>query len=101
MGSAPHFLGIGPSVEEATEDAARRAVDFAVSRTGLHRKMPTCCIIGETARVGTSPHPVIATQLIVSEEPLDAGRAAGDPRWDPTPQSDSAWARKGKLSSIR
>jgi len=38
QGGAVHFVGVGPSVEEATEDAAGRAVDFAVTRTGLGRE---------------------------------------------------------------
>jgi amidase len=77
QGGAVHFVGVGPSVEEATEDAARRAVEFAVARTGLSREEAymLLSIIGEL-RVGTSPRPVMATRLIVPEEPL---RAAG---WD-------------------
>jgi len=68
-------LGSARNVEEATEDAARRAVDFAVARTGLSREEAyiLLSIIGEL-RVGTSPRPVMATRLIVPEEPL---RAAG------------------------
>jgi acetamidase/formamidase len=75
QGGAVHFVGVGPSVEEATEDAAGRAVDFAVTRTGLGREEAymLLSIIGEL-RVGTSPRPVMATRLIVPEEPL---RAAG------------------------
>ena len=75
QGGAVHFVGVGPSVEEATEDAARRAVDFTVARTGLSREEAymLLSIIGEL-RVGTSPRPVMATRLIVPEEPL---RAAG------------------------
>jgi len=74
-GGAVHFVGVGRSVEEATEDAARRAVDFAVARTGLDREEAymLLSIIGEF-RVGTSPRPVTATRLIVPEEQL---RAAG------------------------
>jgi hypothetical protein len=37
-GGAVHFVGLDPNIEEATEDAFCRAVDFAVARTGL-----TCC----------------------------------------------------------
>jgi amidase len=74
-GGAVHFVGVGPNVEEATEDAARRAVDFTVARTGLCREEAymLLSIIGEL-RVGTSPRPVMATRLIVPEEQL---RAAG------------------------
>jgi hypothetical protein len=35
---ALHFVGIASSVEEATEDAARRAVDSTVAHTDLDRK---------------------------------------------------------------
>ena len=75
QGGAVHFVGVGPSVEETTEDAARRAVDFAVARTGLDEEVTytLLSIIGEL-RVGTSPRPVRATRLIVPEEQL---RAAG------------------------
>jgi acetamidase/formamidase len=75
QGQAVHFVGVGPSVEEATEDAARHAVDFAAARTGLDREEAylLLSIIGEL-RVGTSPRPVMATRLIVPEAPL---RAAG------------------------
>ena len=64
-----------PSVEEATEDAARRAIDFAVARTSLDREeaYTLLSIIGEL-RIGTSLRPVMATRLIVPEEQL---RAAG------------------------
>jgi acetamidase/formamidase len=63
------------SVEEATEDAARRAVDFTVACTGLDREEAymLLSIIGELP-VGTSPRPVMATRRIVPEEQL---RAAG------------------------
>ena len=56
QGGAVHFVGIGPSVEEATEDAARRAVDFAVTRTDLGREEAymLLSVIGKL-RVGTSP----------------------------------------------
>ena len=70
QGGAVHFVGVGSSVEEATEDAARRAVEFTVGRTGLSREEAymLLSIIGEL-RVGTSPRPVMATRLIVPEEP--------------------------------
>jgi acetamidase/formamidase len=72
-GGAVHFVGVGPSVEDATEDAARRAVDFAVARTGLDREEAYMLlnITGEL-RVGNSPRPVMATRLIVPKEPLRA-----------------------------
>jgi hypothetical protein len=37
-GGALRFVGLGPSIKEATEGAARRAVDFAVASTGLGRE---------------------------------------------------------------
>jgi hypothetical protein len=79
QGGAVHFVGIGPSVEEATEDAARRAVEFAVARTGLGREEAymLLSIIGEL-QVGTSPRPVMATRLIVPEEPLRAAGRGGE-----------------------
>ena len=79
QGGAVHFVGVGPNVEEATEDAARRAVDFAASRTGLDREEAymLLSIIGEL-RVGTSPRPVMATRLIVLEEPLRAAGWSGE-----------------------
>jgi acetamidase/formamidase len=57
------------------EDAARRAVDFTVTRTDLAREEAymLLSIIGEL-RVGTSPRPVMATRLIVPQEQL---RGAG------------------------
>jgi amidase len=79
QGGAVHFVGVGPSVEEATEDAARRAVDFAVARTDLDREEAymLLSIIGEL-RVGTSPRPVMATRLIVPEEQLRAAGWSGE-----------------------
>jgi acetamidase/formamidase len=79
QGGAVHFVGVGPNVEEATEDAARRAVEFAVARTDLDREEAymLISIIGEM-RVGTSPRPVMATRLIVPEEQLRAAGWNGD-----------------------
>lgn len=78
QGGAVHFVGVGPSVEEATDDAARRAVDFAVVRTSLNREEAymLLSIIGEL-RVGASPRPVMATRLIVPEEQLHAAGSNG------------------------
>jgi acetamidase/formamidase len=79
QGGAVHFVGVGPSVEEATKDSARRAVEFTVARTGLSREEAymLLSIIGEL-RVGTSPRPVMATRLIVPEEPLRAAGWSGE-----------------------
>jgi hypothetical protein len=98
---AAHFVGVGPNVEEASEDAASLAADFAVARTGLNREEAymLLSIIGEL-RVGTSPHPVIATQPIVLEEPLRSP-VAGKPYINIQIRRTGAWARKSKLSLIR
>jgi amidase len=79
QGGAVHFVGVGPSVEEATEDAARRAIDFTAARTALSREEAymLLSIVGEL-RVGTSPRPVMATRLIVPEEPLRAAGWSGE-----------------------
>ena len=79
QGGAVHFVGVGPSVEEAIEDAARRAVEFAVAHIGLSREEAymLLSIIGEL-RVGTSPRPIMATRLIVPEEPLRAAGWSGE-----------------------
>jgi acetamidase/formamidase len=69
-------LGFGPTVEIATEDAARGAVDFFVARTGLDRREAymLLSIVGEL-RIGTSPRPVMAARLIIPRAVLVA--AAG------------------------
>lgn len=68
-------LGFGPTVEAATEDAARGAVDYAVAHTGMDRREAymLLSIVGEL-RIGTSPRPVMATRLIVPQRVLDAAR---------------------------
>jgi acetamidase/formamidase len=79
QGGAVHVVGVGPSVEEATEDAACRAVDFAVARTRLspEEAYMLLSIIGEL-RVGTSPRPVMAMRRIVPKEPLRAAGWSGE-----------------------
>jgi amidase len=71
------IVGTGPSVEAATEDASRGAVDFVASRTELSRQEAYMLlgIVGEL-RVGTSPRPIMAARLIIDKDVL---RAAG---WD-------------------
>jgi len=66
-------LGFGPTVEAATEDAARGAVDHVAARTGLDRREAymLLSIVGEL-RIGTSPRPVMAARLIVPVEVLEA-----------------------------
>lgn len=69
-------LGFGPTVELATEDAARGAVDWFVGRTGMDRREAymLLSIVGEL-RIGTSPRPVMAARLIIPRHVIDA--AAG------------------------
>ncbi len=71
------IVGTGPSAEAAIEDAARGAVDFVASRTGLSRRDAYMLlgIVGEV-RIGTSPRPVMAARIIIAKEVL---RSAG---WD-------------------
>ena len=66
-------LGFGPTMEAATEDAARHAVELVARRTGLDRREAymLLSIIGEL-RIGTSPRPVMAARLIVPLAPLIA-----------------------------
>lgn len=73
--NALHFVGTGPTIDEATEDAARAAVAFTAKETGLSREEAymLLSIVGEL-RVGTSPRPVMATRLIV---PCEVLRSAG------------------------
>jgi hypothetical protein len=71
---AGHFVGVGPNVEEATQDAARGLSTFpSPERPPPGGGYTMLSVIGEL-RVGTSPRPVMATRLIVPEEQL---RAAG------------------------
>jgi acetamidase/formamidase len=67
QGGAVHFVGVGPNVEEATEDAARRAVEFAVARTGRNKEEAymLLSVIGEL-RVGTSPRPISARRPLAA-----------------------------------
>ncbi len=69
-------LGFGPTVEAATEDAARAAVDYtvAVTRMDPREAYMLLSIVGEL-RIGTSPRPVMAARLIVPRAVLDAARA--------------------------
>ncbi len=64
-------VGVGPTVEAATEDAARAAVDFVAAKTGMDR-METymlLSIVGEL-RIGTSPRPIMAARLIIPRQTL-------------------------------
>lgn len=72
---ALHFLGVGPTIEEACEDASRHAVGFVAQATRLSRDETymLLSVVGEL-RVGTSPRPIMATRLIVPTSVLrDAG----------------------------
>lgn len=64
-------LGFGPTVEDATEDAANGAVAFVADRTDLSREEAymLLSIIGEL-RIGTSPRPIMATRLIIPKATL-------------------------------
>ena len=66
-------LGFGPTVELATEDAARGAVEWFVARTGMDRREAymLLSIVGEL-RIGTSPRPVMAARLIIPRAVIDA-----------------------------
>ena len=76
-GDTVQIVGTGPSAEAAIEDAARGAVDFVASRTGLSRRDAYMLlgIVGDV-RIGTSPRPVMAARIIIAKEVL---RSAG---WD-------------------
>jgi acetamidase/formamidase len=69
-------VGFGETVEAATEDAARAAVDYAVAQTTLARDEAymLLSIVGEL-RIGTSPRPVMAARVIIPRRILDAARA--------------------------
>ena len=68
-------VGFGPTVEEATEDAARAAVDYVAATTSLDREEAymLLSIVGEL-RIGTSPRPIMAARLII---PLEILASAG------------------------
>ena len=73
------IVGVGPTVEAATEDASRAAVDFVAENTGLSREEAYMLlgIVGEL-RIGTSPRPVMAARLIISREVLAAAGFRSD-----------------------
>ena len=66
-------VGFGPTVELATEDAARGAVEWFVAHTGMDRREAymLLSIVGEL-RIGTSPRPVMAARLIIPRHVIDA-----------------------------
>jgi amidase len=66
-------LGFGTTVELATEDAARGAVEWFVDRTGMDRREAymLLSIVGEL-RIGTSPRPVMAARLIIPRSIIEA-----------------------------
>jgi amidase len=70
-------LGFGETVEAATEDCARAAVEHVASVTRLSPREAymLLSVVGEL-RVGTSPRPVMAVRLIIPREVL---RSAGMP----------------------
>lgn len=60
------IVGTGPTVEAATEDATRHAVDYLAARANLTRQEAYMLlgIVGDL-RVGTSPRPIMAARLII------------------------------------
>lgn len=72
------IVGTGPSVEAATEDASRAAVDFVADHTDLSREESYMLlgIVGEL-RVGTSPRPIMAARLIIPRQVLRSAGYAG------------------------
>ena len=69
------IIGFGPSVEEATEDASRAAVDFVSENTTLDREEAYMLLglVGEL-RIGTSPRPMMAGRIMIPRRVLnDAG----------------------------
>ena len=73
------FVGTGPSVETATEDAARHALRFVTENTPLSAEEAymLLSIVGEL-RIGTSPRPIMAARLIVPRETLAAAGWSGE-----------------------
>lgn len=65
------LMGFGETVERATEDCSRAAVDYVASVTPLSRREAymLLSIVGEL-RVGTSPRPVMAARLIIPRSVL-------------------------------
>ena len=72
-GQTVQILGMGESVEKATEDASRAAVAFVAERTGLSREEAYMLlgVCGEL-RIGTSPRPVMAARIVLSRSVLEA-----------------------------
>ncbi len=73
------FVGTGPSVEAATEDATRHALRFVTGNTPLSAEEAymLLSIVGEL-RIGTSPRPIMAARLIVPRETLAAAGWSGE-----------------------
>ncbi|HET7874575.1 MAG TPA: acetamidase/formamidase family protein [Methylomirabilota bacterium] len=71
-------MGFGETVEAATEDCSRAAVDHVAAVTGLTRREAymLLSIVGEL-RVGTSPRPVMAARLIIPRSILLAAGMRG------------------------
>lgn len=69
------IIGTGPTVEAATEDASRAAVNFVARHTDLDPEEAYMLlgIVGEL-RIGTSPRPVMAARIMIPRQVLnDAG----------------------------
>ena len=71
------IIGTGDTVEAATQDASRAAVDFVADHTELSRQEAYMLlgIVGDL-RIGTSPRPIMAARLIIN---CDVLTSAG---WD-------------------
>lgn len=77
-GDSVQFVGTGPSVEAATEDATRHAIEFVTASTplGAEEAYMLLSIVGEL-RIGTSPRPIMAARLIVPRATLAAAGWSG------------------------
>jgi len=73
-------MGMGESVEAATADAARAALNLVAAKTSLTREEAYMLlgICGEV-RIGTSPRPMMAARVILPRPILDAAGFAGLP----------------------
>lgn len=78
-GDSVQFVGTGPSVESATEDATRHAIEFVTANTplGAEEAYMLLSIVGEL-RIGTSPRPIMAARLIVPRATLAAAGWRGE-----------------------
>ena len=78
-GDTIQIIGTGETVEAATEDASRAAVDFVVGHTDLSRQEAYMLlgIVGDL-RIGTSPRPIMAARLIIERDVLTSAGWDGE-----------------------